>query len=163
MRFPKPFFRKSKKAWYLQLGGRQISLGKCRDEAFLRYQEILLHERGQVIASNSALTAAQVCDLFLEWCKRHNEPVTYDFYKKFLQDFCDLYGAVRALEVKPFHVTRWLDHHAGWADGSRRCAISAVKRAFNWAESEGLLPSNPIKRVQKPKAHCRDRILTPSE
>jgi len=28
MRFPKPFFRASKDAWYVQLGKRQISLGK---------------------------------------------------------------------------------------------------------------------------------------
>jgi hypothetical protein len=28
MRFPKPFFRVSKGAWYVQLGKRQISLGR---------------------------------------------------------------------------------------------------------------------------------------
>ena len=92
MKFPKPFFRKAKHAWYLQLGKRQISLGPDRDKAFERYQEILLHERGQISAHNSALTAAQVSDLFLDWCQRHNEPRTYDFYKKFLQDFCDMHG-----------------------------------------------------------------------
>jgi integrase len=163
MKFPKPFFRKAKQAWYLQLGKRQISLGPDREQAFKRYQEILLHERGQLSAPSSALTAAQVCDLFLDWCQRHNDPSTYDFYRKFLQDFCDMHGGLRALEVKPFHVTRWLDRHPGWADGSRRCAITAVKRPFNWAESEGLLPVNPVKRVRKPKGRCRDRILAPEE
>ena len=33
MRFPKPFFRESKQAWYVQIGKRQISLGKDREEA----------------------------------------------------------------------------------------------------------------------------------
>ena len=62
-----------------------------------------------------------------------------------------MHGGLRALDVKPFHVTRWLDRHPGWGDGSRRCAITAVKRAFNWAVSEGLLlflrePSCPLTR-----------------
>ena len=82
MKFPKPFFRKAKQAWYLQLGKRQISLGADRDAAFKRYQEILLHERGLFSAPASALSVAQICDLFLDWSQRHNEPVTYDFYKR---------------------------------------------------------------------------------
>src|SRR4051812_25552821 len=96
MKFPKPFFRKAKQAWYLQLGGRQISLGKDRAEAFRRYQEILLHERGQVAAPQTALTVAQVCDLFLDWSQKHNDPQTYHWYKDYLQSFCDLYGTLRA-------------------------------------------------------------------
>lgn len=47
MKFPKPFFRRSKQAWYLQLGARQISLGKDRDEAFAKYRDILHQETGQ--------------------------------------------------------------------------------------------------------------------
>jgi hypothetical protein len=58
MKFPKPFFRKAKQAWYLQLGKRQTSLGRDREAAFRRYQEILLHERGQLSAPMSALSTA---------------------------------------------------------------------------------------------------------
>jgi hypothetical protein len=35
MRIPKPFFRASKHAWYVQLGKRPISLGKNRDEVLV--------------------------------------------------------------------------------------------------------------------------------
>jgi integrase len=164
MKFPKPFFRRAKQAWYLQLGGRQISLGKDRDEAFRRYQEIMLHERGQIAAPDAALTVAQVCDLFLDWSCRHNDPRTYAWYKDFLQSFCDVYGTLRAAtQLKPFHLTRWLDRHDGWGDGTRRCAITAVKRAFNWAADKGLLPANPVKKVRKPPARSRDRVLKPEE
>jgi integrase len=163
MKFPKPFFRKAKQAWYLQLGKRQISLGKGRAEAFKKYQEILLHERGQDSVPYSALSVAQAADLYLEWCKRHNSSRTYDWYFDFLQDFCNHYGGIPALNLKPFHVTQWLDAHSGWGNGSHRCAITAVKRVFNWAEGEGLLPSNPIKNIRKPPANSRDRTLTPEE
>jgi len=59
MKFPKPFFRKAKHAWYLQLGKRQISLGPDRDKAFERYQEVLLHERGQIGAAWACDTPRQ--------------------------------------------------------------------------------------------------------
>ncbi len=36
MRFPRPFFRASKNAWYGQLGKRQVSLGRDREAAFVR-------------------------------------------------------------------------------------------------------------------------------
>src|SRR5437868_6507382 len=59
------------------------------------------------------ILTAQVCDLFLDHSERHNEPATYLGYKYFLQSFTDLYGRVPAGELKPIHVTRWLDAHRG--------------------------------------------------
>jgi integrase len=163
VKFPKPFFRRSKRAWYLQLGKRQIALGKDREQAFKKYQQLMLHERGRLSAPDSPLTVAAVADLFLDWCQRHNEPRTYEWYKDFLQDFCDRYGSVQALEVKPYHVTRWLDSHAGWGDSTRRCAITAVKRIFNWADAEALLAGNPLRQVRKPPVQRRDRIMSEAE
>jgi integrase len=163
MKFPKPFFRDSKQAWYLQLGKRQFSLGKDRDEAFRRYRAILLHEEGKAPEPEKPLTVAQVCDLFLEWSSGHNDPRTYDWYKMFLQSFCDLHGGRGAMEPKPFHVTKWLDSHERWGEATRRCATIAVKRAFNWAEAEGHLPANPLKNVKKGPPKRRERILTQDE
>ncbi len=39
----------------------------------------------------------------------------------------------------------------------------AVKRAFNWADTEGLLQPNPIKSVKKPPQRRRDRVLSEAE
>ena len=36
-RQPKPFFRKQTQSWYVQLGKRQIPLGKDEDEAWKQY------------------------------------------------------------------------------------------------------------------------------
>jgi integrase len=65
-------------------------------------------------------------------------------------------------DLKPLHNTRWLDAHAGWK-ASRRNAVIAAKRAFNWADAEGLLQPNPIKTVMKPPQRHRDRVLTTAE
>jgi len=163
MKFPKPFFRKSKQAWYVQVGKEQHSLGKDREEAYRLYQELLLHEEGKAPDPTKPLTAAQVCDLFLEWSSRHNDRDTYVWYKHFLQSFCNLHGGLKATELKVFYVTRWLDSTPRWGEATRRCATIAVKRAFNWAEGEGHLSANPLKGLKKGPAKRRERILTPDE
>jgi hypothetical protein len=92
----------------------------------------------------------------------HHTQDTYRGYKDFLQDFCELYGTLLAKDLKPLLVSRWLDVHPGW-NGSRRNAVVAVKRAFNWADAEGVLQPNPVKSVKKPPQRHRDRVLTPEE
>ncbi len=162
MRFPKPFYRTAKQAWYLQLGRQQLSLGKDRAEAFQRYQQILLHHQGVPAPSAKRFTAAEVCDLFLEWSLRRHERQTYDWYRTFLQSFCDAYGGLTALDLKPFHVTQWLERH-DWSSTSQNQAITCIKRALNWAVGEGLIANNPLQKVRKPRAQRRERILTANE
>lgn len=113
-------------------------------------------------AQQTALKVAHVCDLFLSHAEKHNEPKTFARYRKYLQSFCDLFGTLGALDVKPLHVTRWLDAHPRWTT-SHRCAVVCVKRAYNECEAEGILTSNPLKKVRKPPAVRRERILTPDE
>src|SRR5262245_39605059 len=165
MKTPRPWYRKQNDTWYICLHGQQVPLCKGKDnkaQAEKAYFHIMAREGGQ-LPEAATLTVAQVCDLFLDWSQRHNDPRTYDWYRGYLQDFCDHHGGLRVMQLKPFHVTQWLDRHAGWNDGSRRCAITAVKRVLNWAADEGILPANPVKKVRKPPARSRDRILTPEE
>ena len=39
--FPKPFYRKPRRRWYVQINGKQINLGPDRDEAFRLYHEMM--------------------------------------------------------------------------------------------------------------------------
>jgi integrase len=55
-----------------------------------------------------------------------------------------------------------LDGHPGWK-GSRRNAIVAVKRMYNWCVDQKLLAENPIKGVKKPRKKRRTRILSVGE
>src|SRR5262249_22234364 len=50
-----------------------------------------------------------------------------------------------------------------WGQSTQRGAITAVKRALNWATDEGLIPANPLKKVKKPPVKRRDKILTADE
>jgi hypothetical protein len=171
----KPFFRRFDGCWYAyrQSGTKrhQVKLrdrdgepirGREREEdAYKAFYRFMADDPAHV-PEPSALTVAKLCDLFLEHSQRHNDPRTYEWYKSYLQSFCDSYSSLNALKVKPIHLSRWLDAHVGWTT-SRRCAVVAMKRAYNWAEDEGLVDTNPLKKVRRPPNKRRERIPTDQE
>lgn len=175
-----PWYRKSKDAWYVEIDGRQQPLGKHPENAPLPKKgkkgwnvppEILtaFHERMIAWAREEAtradprtVLAREVCDRFLVASEKTVEARTFEWYKKYLQSFCDLHGGVRASDLRPLHLTDWLDQHSGWK-ASRRHAIISVKRCFKWAEEEGIVDKSPFRGVKKPPVGRRDRILSPAE
>ena len=177
MRPYSPWYRPVRDAWFVEIGGKQRPLGKHPEgapkpkkgkngwnappEIMTAFHRLMATE-SRTLPEADTLRVCQVADLFLDYSQKHHEAATFRGYRDFLQDFCDVYGALFAKDLKPLHVTRWLDSHAGWK-GGRRNAVVAVKRAFNWADAEGLLQPNPIKAVKKPAQGRRDRILTPEE
>jgi integrase len=166
MRTPKPFYRRFNDSWYVQVGPKQIRLARGKGneaEAYRRYFEVMAGQpTGKMPEPLPDATVAAICDLFLDWCQKHNAPRTYEWYRDFLQDFCDHLGKMPVADLKPFHVTRWLDRHPDWRS-ARRCAVVAAKRALNWAVDEGLIAASPVKKLRKPPVRSRERVLTAEE
>lgn len=177
MRQPKPWFRSEANSWYVQHRGKQVLLGPHPEDApapkkskagWNAPKEIqdafykLMATAPEALPKAAVILACQVCDLFLDHAERHNEPATYRWYRHFLQNFCEAFGRLPAKDLKPIHVTRWLDRNPSW-DGGRRNAVIIIKRAFNWADQQGVLTPNPLRNVQKPPARRRTRILTDAE
>ncbi len=171
----KPFFRSFDGCWYVQgrLEGKrkQIKLldpsgepirgAEKQADAYQAFHKLMVQDPTKAPEPTS-LRAADICDLFLEYSAKHNSCETFRWYQKYLQSFSNLFGSVPALDVKPYHVSRWLDRNANWHT-SRRCAIIALKRAYNWCDEQELIPTNPLKRVRKPSAVRRERILAADE
>ncbi|MBX3401721.1 MAG: tyrosine-type recombinase/integrase [Gemmataceae bacterium] len=108
------------------------------------------------------LTAAKVCDLFLDWSEQHNSPETFEWHRAFLQEFCTTHGDKPAAAVIPHHLTTWLDAHPQWKAG-RRHATYCVKRAFAWAVSQGLLAKNPFAGVKVGRTNRREHFVTKAD
>lgn len=102
--FPKPFFKKSRKLWYVEIDRRQIRLGPDRDEAFQHYHELMSEHRERDAAPESL---AAIVDAFLDWTKKNRSADTFEWYRYRLQRFVDRYPDVRAADLKPFHVETW--------------------------------------------------------
>jgi len=163
---PEPFFRKFDGWWYVQLGKEQVKLAKGLDQedaAWIEYHKVMAQRgRAAPVEPIQNPTVNKVCNCFLDWSLKHNAERTYQWYSDFLADFCHQHGRLRLDELQPLHVTAWLDLHPEWTT-AKRCAIIAVKRAFNWAQAEGLISCNPLKAVRKPPPKSRERFLTLEE
>ena len=68
MREPQPYFKKSHKAWYVNLHGKNVRLGEDEEIARQEYH-ILMAKRGK-IKPGAAVQA--IIGGFLAWCERRS-------------------------------------------------------------------------------------------
>ena len=48
----RPWFRKAKRKWYVELGGKQIDLGPDKEQAMTRFRQLRLEAAGRNLQSN---------------------------------------------------------------------------------------------------------------
>lgn len=159
-KFPKPFFRASRRLWYVQLNGKQLNLGPDRDAAFRKYHELMRRPRSARVSSEAV---AAVVDLFLDWCQKHRAPGTYDWYQSRLQLFVTTYPDLTVSALRPFHVQQWIDSYEHLSTGSKRNYCRTIQRAMRWAEAQGLIERSPIAHLQKPRGGRRELVISPEE
>lgn len=155
----KPFFRQSRKRWYVLHDGRYVNLGPDKAEAFKRFHKLAA---GQTEPAPVTATVGEIVTQFLEWTKAHRSKLTSDWYCQFLDGFKAMHGRLKVTAVKPYHVTRWIDSK-GYAGTTERRAVETVSRAFNWAVDEGVLPKNPLPRLKRPAATPRECYISPAQ
>jgi integrase len=127
-------------------------------------------EQAKRQAMGDSATVMRVVNDYLDHAKVSNRPSTYEKRGLFLFDFCfglssrfwdygrgrkvpkpkpaeyihPGYGEKQVGKIIPMDIQRWLDKHPGWGQSTRRMAIQAVRRAFNYAKAMGVIAKNPI-------------------
>lgn len=170
-KFPKPFYRSARSCWFVQIGKEQIKLHPNEQEALRLYHELMTSRSKPTAgstahASSSDLSLAELFDKFLDWCQKHREPRTYEWYRDHLQSFLNQakdWAAEPATALKPFAVVEWADAQVGWSPAYRRGGIVAVQRPFNWAVKLGYLAATPIAHIEKPRPQRREQAVTPDD
>lgn len=153
MRPRRPWYRTERKAWYVEIAGRQHLLAagpkeETRDHAEQRYHELMLEIRDNPPVDGGNPTVASIIEAFLEWASVHLKPRTYSGYRSSLQKFADVHGGRLVRDAKAYHLTKWVDDHREWkTDWTRGREIRSVKRPFSWAVKQGLIPINPYAAV----------------
>ena len=157
-----PWYWEARKGWYIYIGKVKTPLGKDRDEAYRRWHEIMAvpEEKRNPVDSGSV---AAILDDFLTWTEENRAKKTYDRYRDFCQAFCEEYGRMRVVDLNTSHVTTWLNKHKTWNSTTKRNAITAVQRGFNWAVRNRGLDRNPVKGMEKPEAKRRTTVVSPAE
>ena len=157
-RAAKPWYWKERNAWYVTVKGKRHRLaeGKAsRNEAYRAFLELDKQSEG---VATSRSTAESVCTMFVEHAKVNLKPNTYEGYKRFLEPFTRNVRSVDANDVQPRMVTKFLDEHPRWGRTTRFNAITAIKRAWSWAHSEGHLTLNQLTKMKRPKPRRREEI-----
>jgi integrase len=162
MKQPKPFFRRFTKTWYVQIGKRQINLGRDKKLAWEKYHE-LMAKRDTI--GEELTKVAELYDLYLEWCSTRRAEGTYLNNRLYLRSFIECIGTRLAIaRLRPLHITKWMDDHPDWTDTTRNDAISIAQRPFNWGVRQGRLERNPIAFLEdKPPRRRREVVYTPDE
>ena len=160
--FPKPFYRPSRKLWYVQLNGRQICLGPDEKLAFQQYHQLM---QAPPLKPQPTLNPAFVvlADAYLEWTKRERAPETFEWYRHRLQRFCERYPDLNIRDLKPLHVQDWPGDYPKLSRTSRRNYIRSVKTCLNWALAQGYIDKNPIAQMPVPGADHREVTLSQDE
>jgi integrase len=158
----KPWYWKARKTWCVNHKGERINLGPDRDEAHRQYHEIMAKPDQEIHPIRWGAIAA-ILDDFLTWTEENRAPKTFTRYRDFIQSFVSEYGRMEAGDLSPSHVTTWLSSHKGWNSTTKRNAITALQRGFNWAVKNRGLARNPIRGMEKPEAKRRTAVVTAAE
>lgn len=162
MRQAQPYFKKSHRAWYVNLGGKTHRLGEDKEKAWKEYHRLMAADEAQAPLTSNA-TVAALLEQFLTWTQANREPRTYEWYQKHLASFAKEIGVkLKVRDLKPNHVDRWLlKRYKKAGDAHKRGACVAVSRALNWAKKQGIITANPISGMERPAPVARDDYLTP--
>jgi integrase len=163
---PRPFFKKSHRCWYVQIGGRQLRLSADREEAFREYHR-LMGDGPKQIAAGPPADAAVVTDLinkFLDWCQEHRSPNTFEWYRWKLEIFDREVSSGMALsELKPFHLDDWFQKHPEWSSGTKHGFARAIMRVLSWAKKRGRIEHSPLAGYEKHRPGKRTAVISPEE
>ncbi|MCD0458958.1 tyrosine-type recombinase/integrase [Roseiconus lacunae] len=162
MRQPKPFFRKQKQCWYVQIEGRRISLGKDKEQAWKRYHEIMAGNRPIV---ESTVTVVELLERYLDWVQANRKPTTYDKIRHRLRHFSKHVGLkTKVMDLAGADLAKWVESEKTWNSTTRSDGIACVIRCFNWAVERRFLSRNPVDKVpDKPKRKRREVVYSPDD
>lgn len=100
MREAKPWFRKSTRSWYVQLDGRQVPLGKDKQEAKQKYHQLMDGRRN----GHTVNRVDELLDDFLEHVRCNQAKGSYRLYKHYLGLFNSTIPNKRVHDLCPHDV-----------------------------------------------------------
>jgi integrase len=154
---PAKIWLRKGRGWYREINGVQIKLATA-DEGYEKAKEVSAKlETKKTTIRYAQLSVPDLCDLFLRSQTELIKPSTIAWYNGHLNRFCRAkeHRTLRVRDVRRFHLTNWIAAQADWNGSTKRGAIIAVTRVFNWASVEGYLSENPFLKYKRPEMGVR--------
>jgi hypothetical protein len=106
-RVPKPWFRSSRKLWFVTVDGVQHNLGPDKAAAFEQFHKLMTRPKKVQVTTSESF--AVLADRYLDWVQRKRSPDTFEWYRYRLERFVRKYPEMRAEEIRPHHIEAWVD------------------------------------------------------
>jgi integrase len=174
-----PWYWPERNAWYVIHNGNRVPLGLHPEgtkppkkgkrgwtppQAILdAFHNLMTQGTPRPEEAGDGTLVADVFQEFIRWCRTNRARKTTERYFDFLDDFNKAHQGLRVSQVHTGYVTKWLDRKEGWNTTTRKNAITALQRAFNWGRKNFGLTHNPIRGMEKPEAKTRTGIVAPEE
>ncbi len=157
--FPKPFFKKARGLWYVEINRQQFNLGADREAAFRQYHQMMMQPTEKVVSTEML---AGVIDAFLEWLQKNRAADTYEWYRYRLQRLVLKHPEMRVQTLRPFHIEQWVDEYE-LSQTSRRNYFRSIAACLRWALKQGYIEKNPLSAIEIPSSERREVFLEPDE
>jgi integrase len=109
-------------------------------------------------------TVHEVIDMYLAQARRDLSTRSYETVSCILRRFDQSAGELTLAECRPFDLQCWLNEHPEYrSEWYRRCVISSIKRAFNWACEMELIGRNPFAKMRSRGQPQRRRPMADDE
>jgi integrase len=114
--------------------------------------------------SQQCQTVHHVITMYLAQARRDLSPRSYETVACILRRFDAACGRLTLTDCRPFDLQCWLNDHPEYrSEWYRRCVISTIKRAFNWALEMELIPRNPFAKMRSRGRPQRRRPMSDGE
>jgi hypothetical protein len=168
---PEPWYRESKRAWFVCINGKQHRLGKHKEEAHRRFHLLMAGETptpthgkaGQQSGENggerhgastakqtATLTVDRLATAYLTEAGRRLSATPYRVASWMVRTFTSRYGNLPADDVRKHHVETWVEKHPRWGASTENLAKTRIGAMYRWAVEQGLIAANPIQGIRKP-------------
>ncbi len=155
------WFRKAKGAWYAKVGGKQIALGvkgrqnkKAALEAWHRLMADGPKPTPKIVEPDVEATTQAVIDGFLADARLRVKANTFASYTGLLAPVAKHFSTQVATTLTATKLIAF-SNRPDWGSSHRHNLLGAVATAFKWAETSGLIASNPLKTVKRPPKASR--------
>jgi integrase len=173
MRSSQPWYRKSKRCWYVWFNGRQRSLGGDKKQAYEEWSR--LTQSGVT----TDYTVQQIIQAYWAWAQQQLAESTLERRKPILDSFSNaMRPTLKVSALRAMHVQDWIDAKAKQKvvvkrgkRGERKLSnsplspttvgdyVTLIKGVMNWAVRMGYVDRNPIAAMPRPTARVRQEYV----
>lgn len=170
MKRPQPWLWAKRKAWYVELGGKQVRLGAAEGTAKNPPEEVMreYHRRMMSVGlltdtEREQSTVPDVVEAFIA-SKADKAPNTIKSYLIYLKPFAAKFEVQRIHSLKIEEVRDWVKGRTTWSPGVKHNCIDVIRVMFKWAHSKGFIEQNTMFDLPNPYPEpSRERGITSEE